>query len=300
MHNLRGSLLMVAAMAGFAIEDALIKFLAAIIPAGQIMVFIGLGGAACFGLLAARRGFGLWHPSALRGAVLIRNLAEMLGAASMVMAIVMVPLAVVTAILQAMPLAVTLGAALFLGEPVGWRRWLAIGIGFAGVLLILRPGAASFDPAALLAVLGVLALSARDLATRRVPARVHSLQLAGWGFLAVVPGGLVLMALGMQAPVMPDAVQWGWLFLALLAGILAYGALVSATRLGDIAVTTPFRYSRLVFAMAIGAMFFGERPDGLTLLGSGLIVGAGLFTLWRQIALNRALVASAHRQGGSA
>lgn len=296
MHNLKGSLLMVAAMAGFAIEDALIKFLAAQIPAGQIMVIIGLGGAACFGLIAARRGLRLWHPAALQGAVLLRNLSEMLGAATVVMAIVLVPLAVVTAILQAMPLAVTLGAALFLGEPVGWRRWLAIGIGFAGVLLILRPGAASFDPAALLAVVAVLALSARDLATRRVPAQVHSLLLSGWGFLAVVPGGLMLMALGRQAPIMPDGVQWAWLLLALLAGILAYGALVSATRLGDIAVTTPFRYSRLVFAMAIGAVFFGERPDGWTLAGSALIVGAGLYTLWRQIALGRAQAAARRRE----
>ncbi|KPQ06367.1 MAG: putative permease [Rhodobacteraceae bacterium HLUCCA12] len=287
MHNLRGSLMMVAAMAGFAIEDAVIKHLALTLPVGQVMVLIGLGGALVYGALAARRGYSLIVPEFARGAVLMRNLCEMLGAASFVMAIVLAPLAAVTAILQAMPLVVTLGAALFLGEPVGWRRWSAILIGFAGVLLILRPGSAAFEPAALLAVIAVLGLSARDLATRRVPAHIHSLQLSGWGFAMIVPAGLLLLALTATAPVMPAAADWGWLVAGLSAGILAYAALVSATRLGDIAVTTPFRYSRLVFAMLIGFAVFGERPDAMTLAGSALVVGAGLFTVWRQIRLQR-------------
>jgi len=290
MNNLRGSLLMVAAMAGFAIEDAVIKHLAGSLPVGQIMVLIGLGGALVFGLIAHRRGYSLFVPEVARGAVLLRNLSEMLGAATFVTAIVLAPLAAVTAILQAMPLAVTLGAALFLGEPVGWRRWSAILIGFAGVLLIIRPGSAAFDPASLLAVVAVFALSARDLATRRVPARIHSLQLSGWGFGMVAPAGLLLMLLTGTAPLVPTAANWGWILASLAAGILAYAALVSATRLGDIAVTTPFRYSRLIFAMAIGLVVFGEIPDAMTLAGSALVVGAGLYTLWRQMALQRALL----------
>lgn len=288
MDNLRGSLMMVAAMAGFAIEDAVIKHLAGSLPVGQIMVLIGLGGALVFGLIARSRGYSLFVPEIARGAVLLRNLSEMLGAAAFVMAIVLAPLAAVTAILQAMPLAVTLGAALFLGEPVGWRRWSAILIGFAGVLLIVRPGSAEFDPASLLAVIAVFALSARDLATRRVPARIHSLQLSGWGFGMVAPAGLLLLVLTGTAPVVPTATDWGWIVAALSAGILAYAALVGATRLGDIAVTTPFRYSRLIFAMVIGLVVFGEVPDGMTLAGSALVVGAGLYTLWRQMLLQRA------------
>ena len=287
MDNLRGSLMMVAAMAGFAIEDAVIKHLAGSLPVGQIMVLIGLGGALVFGLIAHRQGYSLFVPEFARGAVLLRNLSEMVGAAAFVTAIVLAPLAAVTAILQAMPLAVTLGAALFLGEPVGWRRWSAILIGFAGVLLIVRPGSADFDPASLLAVIAVFALSARDLATRRVPARVHSLQLSGWGFGMVAPAGLLLMVLAGTAPVVPSVANWGWIVGALSAGILAYAALVSATRLGDIAVTTPFRYSRLIFAMAIGLVIFGEIPDAMTLAGSALVVGAGLYTLWRQMLLQR-------------
>ncbi len=293
MVNLRASLLMVGAMAGFAVEDAIIKHLSALMPVGQIVLVIGIGGGAIFWALARARGLQILTAQALRGAVLVRNLAEMLSAAAVVLAISLIPLAVVTAILQAMPLVVTLGAALFLREPVGWRRWSAILVGFVGVLMILRPGSADFDPAALLAVVAVLSLTARDLATRRVAPGIHSLQLTTWAFFTVVPAGLLLLLVVFQPPVAPTPVQWGWLGTGLTAGIFAYAALVGATRMGDIAVTTPFRYSRLVFAMAIGVVFFGERPDAMTLAGSALVVGAGLFTLWREMRLVRPVAASA-------
>jgi len=285
MSNLRASLLMTLSMAGFAIEDAIIKYLSALMPVGQIVLVIGLGGGAVFCALARARGLTVLSVQALRGAVLVRNLAEVASAVMVVLAIALVPLAVVTAILQAMPLVVTLGAALFLREPVGWRRWAAIMVGLVGVLMILRPGSVAFDPAALFAVAAVVSLTVRDLATRRVPAQVHSLQLTTWGFLMIIPAGLVLLLLVFQPPVAPRAVEWGWLMAAVAAGVLAYAALVGATRMGDIAVTTPFRYARLVFAMAIGFVFFGERPDAMTLAGAALVVGAGLFTLWREMRL---------------
>lgn len=286
MHNLHASLWMVVAMAAFAVEDAVIKHLAAQMPVAQVMVLLGLGGLAAFGLILRRKGVRLLVPDALRGAVLLRNLCEIIGAGGVVLSIALLPLATVTAILQAMPLVVTLGAALFLGESVGWRRWGAILAGLAGVLIIIRPGAADFDPAALVAVFAVLGLAGRDLATRRVPGHVHSLQLAGWGFAMLLPAGLVLMPAG-AAPLLPSAGQWFWLLTALASGMLGYGALVAATRLGDIAATVPFRYSRLVFAMMIGLIFFGERPDGWTLAGSALVVGAGLFSFWRELRLRR-------------
>jgi len=282
MQNLTASLMMVLSMAGFAAEDAIIKFLAATLPVGQVTVLIGLGGVLVFGSLAARRGLSLLVPEALSGAARVRNLSEMVAASFIVLAIALVPLATVTAIMQAMPLLVTLGAAVFLREPVGWRRWSAILVGFVGMLLILRPTGTDFDPAALFAVLGVFAMAVRDLATRRLPASIHSLQVSGWGFMAIVPAGLILMVLMVTPPVAPAPLEWVWLLAAVTTGIIAYAALVAATRLGDVSVTTPLRYTRLVFAMTIGLVFFGERPDGWTLAGSALIVGAGLFTLWRE------------------
>lgn len=291
MHNLRASLMMVLAMAGFAAEDAVIKYLADFMPVGQILVAIGAGGAMAFALLAWRRGRRVFSRAALRGPVLLRNLSEMLGAGGVVLAISLVPLATVTAILQSMPLVVTLGAALFLREAVGWRRWSAILVGFAGVLIILRPGSVDFDPAALIAVVALLGLAGRDLATRLVPADVDSLQLSTWGFTMLVPAGLVLMAFG-TAPVMPTPAQWLWLALAIGFGMIAYGALVAATRLGDISVTVPFRYTRLLFALFIGMLVFGEVPDGWTIAGSILVVGAGLFSFWREVWLQRQAGAS--------
>lgn len=287
MHNLTAALMMTASMAAFAVEDAVIKHLSASLPVGVVMILIGLMGATVFGVLAARQGRSLFSRQALRGAVLVRNLAEMLGASSIVLAIALAPLSVVTAILQTMPLAVTLGAAVILRERVGWRRWSAIALGFLGVLIILRPGSDAFDPAATLAVITVVALSARDLATRRAPAEVNALQLSGWGFLAATAGGLCLLAIRGEAPQAPTAGGWAFLILATTAGVLGYATLVQATRLGAIAVTTPFRYTRLLFAMAIGIAFFGERPDAPTLIGSGLIVAAGLYTLWRELRLGR-------------
>ena len=150
-------------------------------------------------------------------------------------------------------------------------------------MIVLRPWSEAFEPAAALTLITVAALTARDIATRRIPPGVHSLQISAWGFMAVIPAGLILMLLMRQSPAAPAPGDWGWLAAATLAGILGYAALIFATRRGEVAVTTPLRYTRLVFAMTIGMVVFGERPDALTYLGSALIVGAGLYTLWREL-----------------
>lgn len=287
MGNLYGPILMVAAMFGFAVEDALIKTMAARLPPGQLALALGIGGGLAFALAVRRQGGRLLDRRALQGAALLRNVTEMLAAMCMILAVVLAPLSVVSAILQAMPLAVTLGAAVFLREPVGWRRWSAILVGFAGVMLIVRPGTAGFDSRALLPLGAVLFLSIRDIATRRVPPGITSLQVSGWGFLAVIPGGLLLLALRGEVPLAPTAREWGMLVSTVAIGVLAYMALVLSTRAGSIASTTPFRYSRLVFAMLLGMTLFGERPDALTLTGSAIVVAAGLYTLMREIRIGR-------------
>lgn len=287
MNSLKGPLLMVAAMAGFAIEDAFVKVLAIDLPPGQIALALGAGGALAFWVALRRAGEPLFHPSALKGAALLRNLSEMGAAMCMILGVALVPLSIVSSILQAMPLVVTMGAAVFLGEAVGWRRWSAIGLGFVGVLLILRPGTEGFDSLALIPLLAVVFLSIRDIATKRVPDGISALQLSGWGFLAVIPGGLLLLLLRAEAPVMPNTLQTALLVANVAIGVVAYMMLVLSTRAGNIAATTPFRYSRLVFAMLLGVIFFGERPDAWTLTGSAIIVVAGLYTLMREIRLNR-------------
>jgi len=287
MDNLRGILLMVAAMAGFAVEDALIKAAATEVPTGQILVALGLGGATVFGVWARARGERLFAPAMFAAPMLLRNGAEVIGSVCFVTAITLVPLATIAAILQATPLAVTLGAALFLGAPVGWRRWMAILIGLGGVLLILRPGMAEFQPAALFAVVTVVALAIRDLGTRVAPAAVSSIVISSWGFAMVALAGLVLLPLG-GGPVAPSPPAWAMLAGALAFGCAAYYAITAAMRVGEVAVVTPFRYTRLLFAMILGLVIFGERPDGWTLVGAAIIIASGLYTLARERRLARA------------
>ena len=168
-ENLLGIGFIIIAMAGFAVEDAIIKFLTARLSPGQIMVMIGLGGTSCFCLLARLNGQSVTQKIVRNPWVIGRTLSELFGTALFVLSLALVPITTISAIIQVSPLLVTLGAAVLLREKVGIRRWSAIVIGLFGVAVILRPWATNFDAAAILALLGVIGLSARDVATRRVP-----------------------------------------------------------------------------------------------------------------------------------
>lgn len=274
-------------MSCFAVEDVLIKQVSSAWPVGQVLVLVGIGGGIIFGVIARMFRKPVFFPALLTRPLLLRNFTEAAGSTCFVAALALGSLSGASAILQAAPLVVTLGAALFLGESVGWRRWSAIVIGLIGVLLIIQPGLAGFSPASLLALLAVLLLSVRDLSSRAVPAEVTSLQLAAWGFLSLAPGGLAAMLLMGTAPVLPQAAELWRLAAVLLVGSLGYYAMVAATRTGEISAVIPFRYTRLVFALILAHLVFGERPNGLMLAGSALVVGTGLFTIWRSAVRRR-------------
>jgi drug/metabolite transporter (DMT)-like permease len=272
---------MVAAMAGFALEDVLLKQLAATLSVGQVLAMVGAGGGLAFSVIAWMNGTPVISGALLLRPVMLRNLTEGAGSMAFVSALALSTLSGTSAILQATPLAVTLGAALFLGEGVGWRRWTAIGVGLLGVLLIIQPGLAGFTPASLLAVLAVLLMAVRDLCSRVLPPQVASLQVAAWGFLSLFPAGLAVM-LFTHASAEPLSMAEGVrLAAALVVGGVAYYALIGATRIGEVSAVVPFRYTRLVFALVLGHVVFGERPDALMLTGCALIVGTGLYTIWR-------------------
>ena len=276
----RGSLWMALAMAGFAIEDMFIKYVAAQLPTGQILIFFGLGGMAAFALQARALGQPVWHPGFGTRPLLWRCVAEVAGRLCFTLAIVMTPLSSASAILQATPLVVTAGAVVFFGETVGWRRWVAIAVGFCGVLLILRPGLEGFEWASLWAVFGMLGFAGSDLATRAAPRDMTNAQLGVFGFsMLVVAGGILLAVSG--GAVLPSALGWASLVATVVAGVFAYSALTAAMRSGDIGVVAPFRYTRLVFAMVLAVLVFGEQPDVWTLLGSVIVVASGVFTLIR-------------------
>lgn len=280
--TLRGILLMVAAMALFAVEDALIKGLSGAIPPAQIIWTLGLGGATAFAIWLQANGQGVWSPHYLRRQVLLRSGCEAFGSCFFVSSLALIPLALASAIVQATPLVVALGAALFLGASVGWRRWLAIGVGFAGVLLIIRPGGAAFDPATLLAVGGMLGLAARDLVTRTMPGAISGVRLSLHAFAGVVPVGLILHWAQGAPLVVPTAGQAGIIGVCIAIGMAGYLAIIGATRAGDISVVSSFRYSRMLFALVIGGLAFGERPDGWTIAGVAIIIASGVFTLRRE------------------
>lgn len=289
--NLRGILLVLYSMAIFAVEDALMKYLSTAMPVGQLLLIIGLGGMAVFALAAGRRGrAGLW--AALGNPpVLWRSLAEAVSALTFVTALSLIPLSTVAAVFQATPLAVTAGAALFLGETVGWRRWTAVGVGFAGVLMIIRPGLDGFRPEAGLVLVTVFAIALRDLVTRAVPKALSSQVVSFHGFLGVVVAGLILIAAG-QRPAMPDGAGMALLVLTLFCATTGYLAIVASMRLAEASALMPFRYARLIFSLAIGVLFFAERPDLLTLAGAALIVAAAFYTYLRERARKQvALVA---------
>ncbi len=279
--NVIGILLMIGAMAAFAVEDGLIKYLAGSIATGQILILIGLGGTSVFAIWALAAGHRFQRAQVFHPAVIVRTLAELIGTCGFVASLALADISVISAIVQVNPLLVTLGAALFLGETVGPRRWAAIAIGMIGVLIILRPGAADFNPAYLLTVLGVIGLSVRDVATRRVPKDISTLVMAAIGFGAVVPAGLILMSFG-QSWVSVSPSEGGLFAVAVVIGVIAYLCIITATRIGEISAVTPFRYSRLIFGALVGVIAFGESLDRWTLIGAGIIVASGLYAFWRE------------------
>lgn len=293
MENLRGAAFMTLSMLGFAVEDALIKTVSARLPAGQIIALLGLAGAVLFWAWLALRGQRLFVPAQLAPKVLMRTGCEALGTAFFVTSLTLIPLTLASAVIQATPLVVALGAALFLGQPVGWRRWSAIGVGFAGVLLILRPGSADFDPLVLLAVAGMLGLAGRDLLTRAMNSDITGPHLSIMAFLSLVPTGMLLVTVQGQPLVRPTLPEAGLLAICVLIGMAAYLAIVAATRAGDAGVISSFRYSRMVFALVIGWLVFRETPDARTLVGVSVVIAAGLFTLIREHRLHRASLRAA-------
>ncbi|MDT2074573.1 MAG: DMT family transporter [Planktomarina sp.] len=280
-ENILGIGFIVIAMAGFAVEDAIIKQLTSRLSPGQIMVMIGLGGTLGFYILARYNGQKLTQEIAFNRWVVGRTLSELVGTGFFVLSLAMVPITTISAIIQVSPLLVTLGAAVLLREKVGVRRWSAIMIGLLGVVIILRPWSAEFDAAALLAVLGVVGLSARDLATRPIPNKTPSLVLAILGFGATIPAGLILMVFDTRLFV-PTSQESLLIGASIFIGVGAYYCIVTAMRLGDVSAVVPFRYSRLVFGVAIGAWYFDETLDFWTVIGSAVVVSSGLYALWRE------------------
>lgn len=277
--NLAGIALMIAAMAAAATTDAVAKALSGAMVGAHIILAIGVMGTAVFATATVLRGDRLLSPLIFHRVIVLRNLGEILGSGSIVLALTLVPLTQVTVIVQTAPLLVTLGAVFVLKERASWRDWGLLMMGFLGVLIIVRPTGAAFTPILLLPLLSAFGQALRDLASRAAPAEVTIWQMATWGFAAFALAGAVLsLVVGAPAPVLSGSDIVLLLALVPLAGAVMT-LVINAMQSGDVAVVAPFRYSRLVFGIVLGIVFFGERLDGPTLLGALLIAGAGLLAL---------------------
>ena len=279
--NFRGAMFMCLAMAGFTCNDALIKSVTGVMNAGQIMLVRGFFTSVLVLLLA--RHFGALRSFRLiRSPVIALRIAAEVGASiSYIYALGQIPLANASAILQALPLAVTLGAALFLGEPVGWRRWLAILVGFAGVLIVLRPGPEGFTGAALSVVASVVFAAIRDLCTRRIDPAVPSLFISViTATVITLTGAVLIVPLGGWQPMSMASI--GILAAASLLLLVGYQCIVLAMRNGEIAIVAPFRYTSLLWSISIGILFFAEEPDVWMVTGVAIIIASGLYTFTRE------------------
>ncbi len=279
--NLRGAAFMVGSMTAFTLNDACMKALSDELPLFQALFIRSLVVIACLGLAAHASGaFRVRLPRSDWGLIALRSGVEMGAAFFFISALFNMPIANVTAIIQALPLTVTLAGAVFLGEAVGWRRMVAILVGFVGVLLIVRPGGEGFSVYSLYVLAAVACVTVRDLASRRMSKAVPSMTVAFAAAAAVLLfSGVGSLGTEWQ-PVSPKA----GLQMAGAASFVIGGYIFSflAMRSGEIGFVAPFRYTSLLVALVLGFFIFDEWPTALTLIGSAIVVGTGLFTLYRE------------------
>lgn len=283
--NLLGAALMVASMAVFTLNDTAMKYVTATLPLSEAMFLRGAAITLVLGLMAQRDGGVMWWPSVPRDRWMLggRAVTEASSTVIYLVALQNMALGELSAIMQSLPLAVMLAAAVIFREPMGWRRMLAVAVGFLGVMLILRPGTARFDIWAGLAVLTVLLIVVRDLTTRAMTREVRSSTVA---FSAALVVTLSAFAAPSQGPWrMPSGDEAMWLAGSAFFLTAGYLSAVATMRVGDIGFVTPFRYTSLLFAVLLGFLVFDEWPDLWTWTGSALIVSAGLYSIWRETRL---------------
>jgi drug/metabolite transporter (DMT)-like permease len=272
---------MIASMAAFAIEDAFLKTVTQQLPVGQVLMMFGAGGLCVFAFLARRAGASIFQAQVLTKNMLFRAVFEFFGRLFYVLAIALTPMSSATAILQSAPLFVVLGARIFMREKIDAKTWIAIFLGLFGVLIILRPSAADFSLLSLLALIGTLGFVGRDLFSRTAPSSLTKEVLGFYGFTTMMIAGACYAVWDGKPFVSLQAQQFIMLAAALLAGVFAYTALMTAMRTGSIGAVTPYRYSRLLFGISIGVIVFGEQLDAPMLLGCAIVIGAGLFIGWQ-------------------
>lgn len=280
--NLRGAVLMLISMATFTCNDAVMKAVTQTLPLYKSVALRGLSVLVLMLVVAQiqQGGVRLSVPREDLLPLVVRTVADIASTVLYLLALREMALADLSAILQALPLGVTLAAGLFFHERLGWRRLSAIGVGFVGVVMILRPGSGAFDIWSVVALASMLLIVLRDIVTRTFSAGIGSSTIAFYAAATITLTGFIL-GMGEEWR-MPDLREAGLLLLS--AGFLTAGYItaVATMRVGEISLIAPLRYTSLVWAIVLGLVIFGEWPDLWTWLGSALVVGAGLYTILRE------------------
>jgi len=279
-ENIRGALLMMICMGAFVLNDAFVRLAGDTLPLGQILFFRGL--ITTFVLVIAAWYAGIFRIEVSQEdklKVVVRSLIEGLTAYFFLTAVLHMPFANVTAILQILPMTVTLAAAFVFKETVGRFRTTLILIGFIGVLFIIKPSVNGFNVYSFYALIAVFLITLRDLLTRKLSSEVHSLLPTVSASFGVLLFSIILM---FKTPFQPLDIQNSF-FILMAAFFIIFGhyTAVLVMRSGEISFISPFRYSAILFALIIGFVFFAEVPDRQAFLGMLIIATSGIVLLFR-------------------
>jgi drug/metabolite transporter (DMT)-like permease len=279
-ENRRGIAGMVASMVLFICNDALIKHVSESLPTGQIIFLRGLSATVLIAALAV--GLGAWRqmPAVIDRPVLLRAGIDSLGTFLYLLALFNMPIANVTAINLTVPLMLTICAAFILHEQVGWRRWSAVVAGFIGVLLVVQPSASGFNWFALVALAATATHAARDLLTRRIRAGIPSVIVTLSTAIVVTIAAAIVSSIEGWQPL-----TWRPMLLLILASAFLSGGyylVIDCMRHGELSVVAPFRYTAILWALLLGYFVWGDVPNVLAWIGIVLLVGSGLYVLYRQ------------------
>jgi drug/metabolite transporter (DMT)-like permease len=287
--NRRGIFALVCGMAAFSMNDALIKLAGRVLPFGEIIFIRGAVTVFCLGAAILSFGHGRLLTQAATAPVMLRGIFDSLASGFFIAALMHMQIAEISAVVLTSPLVMTALAVLIYGEEVGWRRWLAIGMGLAGALFVAKPSPEAFNIWALLGLAAAVAAAARDLTTRRINPAISTLAITFFSSIAVTMSGFVI---GFDE-------TWRWpepgdlALLGVAALFLSLGTylLVLAFRDVDISAVAPFRYTLLIWAAILGYVLFGEIPDIWSVFGGLLIACGGVYALHREAVRRRLLAA---------
>lgn len=276
--NVAGIALMVLGVFLFCCNDALGKWLLATYSVWQMLMIRSAAAILVLSPMLFRIGPTPFTGAPRKGLQLLRVSMSVTETLMFFLSVTYLPLADTITFYLAAPIYVTTLSAIFLKEPVGWRRWSAVTVGFIGVLIALRPSAATLTWPALIAIAGSLFFSI-FLITTRMLRGTHDLVLTSGTFVGTLLVSSTVAPIAWIAPLLRDFVLMAVLG---VVAMVAFFCINRALKLSPASVVVPFQYTMIVWAIVLGYLVFGDVPDAFTLVGAAIIVAAGLYILWRE------------------